>query len=299
MDPQQRALLQRYLTLLENHRQAVADLRADADAAPFVAQLTEYAAQLAGHLAAIDALLAGAPERESPLRQLQPAAAGAPALHTNGVNGATGRGLPPFDPQVLFQWQRDALPIDDPQSGAALRRLHEKLAGKIATLLGDAEKAAGEAILGVIEGVDPLDPADARWGVVFHPDTPADVRAALQPLIRHRAAQCGYADPQQAVLEARRGEDPYAFRLRHGQGHGDVDPQKLPYYLLLVGPPTQLSWRFQYGLDAQHAVGRLDFPDAAGYGAYARHLIAHESPAAYRRRSTAPIRRRARRAPAG
>ncbi|HVQ38032.1 MAG TPA: hypothetical protein VMS31_10895, partial [Pyrinomonadaceae bacterium] len=73
------------------------------------------------------------------------------------------------------------------------------------------------------------------------------------------------------------GETSQRFRKRHGQGPGKVDPQKLPYYVLIVGSPAEISFKFQYGLDAEHAVGRLYFDDDTNYAAYVKSLLTYEA----------------------
>ena len=60
---------------------------------------------------------------------------------------------------------------------------------------------------------------------------------------------------------------------------GGIDPSKVPFYLLLVGPPTRIPFDFQELLDVEYAVGRLDLGDAAAYERYARSVAEHESAA--------------------
>jgi len=131
---------------------------------------------------------------------------------------------------------------------------------------------------GLRPGISARDLAATGWGVVFAPETPSEVRRALRPLLRHRRKQAGalfrrlvYRPVAGPGLAARR------FLERLGVGTGPVEPRKLPYYLLLVGPPSQIPYELQYQLDLQYAVGRLCFDRPEDYARYAAHVIAAET----------------------
>ncbi|MES1240040.1 MAG: hypothetical protein ABUT39_00335 [Acidobacteriota bacterium] len=128
----------------------------------------------------------------------------------------------------------------------------------------------------VIDGVDPKRLDEAGWGIVVAEadDLVDDALEALQPLsdLRRREAGARY----KVFLGADgylRGEDKLDFLSRHGAGPGRVDPQKVPYYLLLVGSPEHIPYEFQYGLDLHHAVGRVYFETKEEYASYARGVV--------------------------
>jgi hypothetical protein len=160
-------------------------------------------------------------------------------------------------PDALLAWIEGA---DTHQDAGVLDELRTVRAKRI--------EAARKGVLGVIEGVDPLDVTQARWGIIYSPDTPQEVRQALQPLVDAR---------QGRELTYQPWESSRKFRVRHGQSSGALDPAKLPYYLLIVGSPAQIPFHVQYGLDAEHAVGRLCFENVADYGRYVARVLAYES----------------------
>jgi hypothetical protein len=132
------------------------------------------------------------------------------------------------------------------------------------------------------EEVNPTDLASAGWGVIFAQDADREIREALEPLLRHRRQQAGRRVEQRfrdlsGEAGLRRGESKIDFLQRHGIGHGPPDPDKIPYYLLLVGGPEEISNEFQSQLDVQYAVGRLCLDSPAAYRRYAEAVVAAET----------------------
>jgi hypothetical protein len=142
------------------------------------------------------------------------------------------------------------------------------------------------AVRGVVEGVDPTDLAQAGWGIIFpyeDPHLPQQVPAIkerLEPLLELRRSQAGQ---QFRIYEGGDGYRPddtaSKFLARHGARVSDpADPEKVPYYLLIVGSPVEIPFHFQYQLDVQYAVGRIDFgQDLEAYANYARSVVAAET----------------------
>jgi hypothetical protein len=114
---------------------------------------------------------------------------------------------------------------------------------------------------------------DVGWGVVFPANTPQPIRDALKPLMDLRSRQAGGLFKE---LDYRPGEQVRQWLTRNQVSPGSLDPKKVPYYLLLAGPPDQIPYEFQYLLGVEYAVGRLAFDQPADYEQYARSTVAYE-----------------------
>lgn len=128
---------------------------------------------------------------------------------------------------------------------------------------------------GVKEGVDMKALDQTGWGVIFAEDADPEVEKALQPLLKLREGQAGHRYHR---YDFRVGKDTKSsFLARQGAGPGPANPDKVPYYLLIVGSPEKIPYEFQSQLDVQYAVGRLHFETPAEYRTYAESVVAVES----------------------
>jgi hypothetical protein len=177
------------------------------------------------------------------------------ALAFNGIDGATG--------EYLFE------PLAPEQIAARLGAAPDDAHAKELQLLDQR----AEPHFGLIHRADAEDLSEAGWSVVLAPGCPDAVVDALMPLLDRRREQAGERWRELRLLP---GESKQAFLARHGMGPGRANPDKVPYYLLLVGDPIAAPFRLQYELDVEYAVGRLALGSPDEYRAYAESVLAAE-----------------------
>ena len=181
----------------------------------------------------------------------------------NGIDGATGQYLLPPLPASkvaeLARWQPS-----DPAHLSELQWWWRRIRKSSFTF--DAGIELGE-----------LD--QTGWGVIFGPEVVPDVRTALEPLLEHRQKQAGgYFKEFLGPLAYRPGDTKESFLVRSKAAPGNpAEPSKVPYYLLIVGSPAAIPYRFEYQLSVQYAVGRLQFDTPEEYASYARSVIRAET----------------------
>ncbi len=179
-------------------------------------------------------------------------------LFFNGINGVSGDyELPPMTPHQLAQVV----------SGEEVDE------GFLSEL-----KQRREAHWTVREGVDPTDIGKSGWGIVMAYNADPAIRETLSELLEHRKRQAGERYKEYLGPEGYRpDETKNKWLARHGMGPGPADPDKIPYYLLIVGDPETIPYRFQNQLDVQYAVGRIHFDTLDEYAAYARSVVQSET----------------------
>ena len=182
-------------------------------------------------------------------------------LYFNGVNGDAGDyDLPPMTGEQLFSLIRGENTIEN---------------------IGELKYRHGQGStehFGVKEGVDPKKLNEAGWGVIFAHDADPAVEAALGELLQFRQEQAGdhfrLYNGQNAFRVGKDNKN--SFLARNGAGPGPADPDKVPYYLLIVGSPEKIPYRFQSQLDVQYAVGRIHFQTVEEYANYAHSVVTAE-----------------------
>ncbi len=183
-------------------------------------------------------------------------------LHFNGINGATGEyGVPPMTGEELAGFIKGE---SAPENLAELKYRQQQ---------------ATQSHYGVKEGVDPKKLDEAGWGVIFAHDAQPAIKEALKPLLELRSQQAG---GRFRCYEGGNGyrvgkDNKNSFLARHGAGPGPADPDKVPYYLLIVGGPDVIPYRFQSQVDVQYAVGRIHFETVEEYAVYAQSVVAAET----------------------
>ena len=126
------------------------------------------------------------------------------------------------------------------------------------------------------DGGDPNDLHDQRWGLIV-PDGPAGDRLleVIEPLKKWREEQQG---AEAIVFRAppRMGTEEASTWWSEVYLNEDIDDADRPRYLLALGDADVLSWDLQQRLASDTFIGRLCFPEEAGYEAYVHKLLACE-----------------------
>ena len=180
------------------------------------------------------------------------------SIYANGVNGLTGDYLlPPLPASDVARRARQ--PPEPPDDMLWLKQLSDDMDAKT---------------FGLRFNRNPLVLSSVGWAVVFSEDEDPAVKKALAPLVAHRRSMVG--EELTKTLHHVPGERWTEWLERHKTAPGNIDPRKVPYYVLLVGSPARVPFSFQYLLDTEYAVGRIDFDDPDDYSRYAAAVIEHE-----------------------
>jgi hypothetical protein len=174
----------------------------------------------------------------------------------NGLNPITGQYLVP--------------PLDEAKAAAAAgaaKPAHPAVPKMQANLV--------RKTLGLAFPLQPEQIADAGWAVVTHAQEDPAVLLALEPLFQLRLKQIG--NPATVLKLTYNGEAFVDWLAAHNVAPGSVKPNRVPFYLLIVGSPERIPFEFTQLLDMEYGVGRLDLNSPADYGIYAQSVVEYET----------------------
>lgn len=166
-------------------------------------------------------------------------------------------------PDALGAWLLGQ--AEDPQIAAELELYRH---------LWDSASAQATVLRDLPFDTDPHRLEQSGWGVVWTKSGEEQLRPYLEPLLARRRKQAGAR--YRELVSAGHRESAALLLARYGETLGVIRPEKVPYYLLIVGGPEEISFEVQYHLSLSHAVGRLAFRCDADYAAYADHVCAAE-----------------------
>ncbi|MGP0066718.1 MAG: hypothetical protein ACLQGP_24400 [Isosphaeraceae bacterium] len=186
-------------------------------------------------------------------------------LHANGIDALTGKPIEPIEPGEILS--RDPSTPRDPSVLGRLSQYWNAFTKRLKTGSGLPEDLVSKA----------NDPAAVGWAVVFSSDTPAEIRDAVEPLIAHRRDHTRVEPDQLKVLEIAPGTSLDDWLKKIGAHRSDVEPTRLPYYVMFVGGPASIPFEHQSELGIGYAVGRLSFDHPDDYRRYVESVIRYET----------------------
>ncbi len=145
-----------------------------------------------------------------------------------------------------------------------------------------AKADASQDHLGVTNEVNHAnDLAEVGWAVMLSSSVTPEIREALDPLLKLRSKQAGdlfkVFEGERAFGAGDKGAAGWLRRFKINL-HEEVDPSLgVPYYILIVAPPGEVPFEFQYELDLQWAVGRIWFPTVEAFRNYAESVARYEN----------------------
>ena len=187
-------------------------------------------------------------------------------IYVNGLNAVTGEPLVP------------------PLTLAELAQVVLRGAAPLPAEVRSSAAAANFRQFGLPDAVDADDIRQAGWGVVV-PAGRDDLFERIKPLWNHRAKTVP-ADRLKR-LTYNPGERCRDWLRRHGMAYGSQLPTVVPYHLLLLGTPVEISFGFQYLLDLEYSVGRLSFTNDADWTRYCEAVVKTETEGSLRKRNIA------------
>ncbi len=165
----------------------------------------------------------------------------------------------------------------DPASLDALKS--QGPGGSVSQEVLEAKGASSAAHFGMLGGeLDAANLTLAGWAVIFGPSLSPQIRTNLSPLLDLRKQQVANPDLYKILDPPTPSQSAADWLLAHKTSLNVVDPAMgVPYYILIVASPEDISFEFQYELDLYWAVGRLWLNEEQDYERYAHSVVAYEN----------------------
>jgi hypothetical protein len=125
------------------------------------------------------------------------------------------------------------------------------------------------------ETLDPSDPRKAGWSFLLNSTDPQrkELERILEPLAIHR----GMADPKMPLLYNSEPSNEWFDWLHANYYALKLKGNKAPHYIMIVGGPDQVPFRFQSVLSTVANVGRVDFDMLHDLKQYVHKLLRVET----------------------
>lgn len=169
----------------------------------------------------------------------------------------------------------------DSIDGATIDQLKTQgLGGSVSKDVIHAKGTSDAAHFGMVGGELNADKLEiAGWAVMFGASVSQQIKTNLSPLIDLRKQQVGDASLFKILDPPNAGQSAGDWLLAHKTSLNVVDPSMgIPYYVMIVASPLDISFEFQYELDLYWAVGRLWLQNDADYECYAHSVVDYENP---------------------
>jgi hypothetical protein len=119
--------------------------------------------------------------------------------------------------------------------------------------------------------------AVAGWAVMYGASVSQKIKTNLTPLLELRKNQVGNNKLFKVLDPPAEKQSASDWLFAHKTSLNVVDPSMgVPYYILIVASPEDISFEFQYELDLYWAVGRLWLENEDDFERYAHSVVAYE-----------------------
>lgn len=177
-----------------------------------------------------------------------------------GLDYSGQRLFEPMDENVVIKSLVSAI---EPNA-ADVQSLTRTTAGAV-SFRGEVERAT----------LDLGDPRAAGWTFLVNGSDPQrdEIETILEPLALHR----GMANPKDPLLYNGESSDEWFNWLQDNYYALELERKRVPHYILIVGDPNQVPFRFQSVLDTAASVGRVAFDTLDDLKHYVEKLIRIET----------------------